>query len=115
MGRKQPDGTLSAAAPGISSTGGKGEAASLGMMVAKSGRTTGLTCAAVSAIDVDVAVDYFTDCAETAHAMTKTFTNQIAIAGTISAMPAIRALWSSIPPMPSRLGSFSLAEQMPME
>jgi hypothetical protein len=52
------------------------------MMVAKSGRTTGLTCAAVSAISVDVTVDYFTDCAETTHSMTKTFLNQIAIAGT---------------------------------
>ncbi|WP_263353931.1 hypothetical protein [Acidicapsa acidisoli] len=82
LGTKQPDGTLAAAAPGISSTAGKGEAASLGMMVAKSGRTTGLTCAAVSAVDVDVVVDYFTDCAETTHSMTKTFTNQIAIAGT---------------------------------
>jgi hypothetical protein len=52
------------------------------MLLAKSGRTTGLTCAAVSAIDVDVTVDYFTDCAETTHSMTKTFTNQIAVAGT---------------------------------
>jgi len=52
------------------------------MMVAKSGRTTGLTCAAVSAINVDVTVDYFTDCAETTHSITKTFLNQIAIAGT---------------------------------
>ena len=82
LGAKQADGTLAAAPPGISSTGGKGEPAALGMMVAKSGRTTGLTCAAVSAIDVDVTVDYFTDCAETTHAMTKTFTNQIAMAGT---------------------------------
>jgi hypothetical protein len=82
LGAKQPDGMLAAAPPGISSSGGRGESASLGMMVAKSGRTTGLTCAAVSAIDVDVVVDYFTDCAETAHAMSKTFTNQIAIAGT---------------------------------
>lgn len=82
LGAKQPDGTLAAAPPGISSTNGKGETASLGMMVAKSGRTTGLTCAAVSAIDVDVVVDYFTDCAETTRSMTKTFTNQIAVAGT---------------------------------
>jgi hypothetical protein len=81
LGMKQSDGTLAAAPPGTSSTGGKGETASLGMMVAKSGRTTGLTCAAVSAIDVDVVIDYFTDCAETARSMTKTFTNQIAIAG----------------------------------
>jgi len=82
LGAKQPDGTLAAAPPGISSTGGKGEAASLGLMVAKSGRTTGLTCAAVSAINVDVVVDYFTDCAETSQSRAKTFINQIAIAGT---------------------------------
>ena len=82
LGARQLDGTLAAAPPGTSSTGGKGEPASLGMIVAKSGRTTGLTCAAVSAVNVDVVVDYFTDCAETTHALTKTFTNQIAIAGT---------------------------------
>lgn len=82
FGAKQSDGTLAAAPPGISSTAGKGESAALGMMVAKSGRTTGLTCAAVSAIDVDVVVDYFTDCAETNHSFTKKFTNQIAISGT---------------------------------
>lgn len=82
LGARQSDGTLAAAPPGISSTGGKGESAQLGMTVAKSGRTTGLTCAAISAVDVDVTVDYFTDCAETTHAMTKIFTNQIAMAGT---------------------------------
>ena len=81
LGVKQADGTLAAAPPGISSTGGKGEPAVLGMMVAKSGRTTGLTCAAVSAVSVDVTVDYFTDCAETTRSMTKTFTNQIAMSG----------------------------------
>ena len=82
LGAKQLDGTLAAAPPGISSSSGRGETASLGMMVAKSGRTTGLTCAQVSAVNVDVVVDYFTDCAETTHSLSKTFTNQIAIAGT---------------------------------
>ncbi len=82
LGSRQADGSLAAGQLGLSSSGGRGEAASLGMMVAKSGRTTGLTCAAVSAVDVDVVVDYFTDCAETAHALSKTFTNQIAISGT---------------------------------
>jgi len=81
LGAKQADGTLAAGPPGISSSGGKGESATLGMMVAKSGRTTGLTCAAVSAVNVDVMVDYFTDCAETAHSFRKTFTDQIAMAG----------------------------------
>lgn len=82
LGTRQQDGTLAAAPPGISSTAGRGETPTLGMQVAKSGRTTGLTCASVSAINVDVVVDYFTDCAETTRAFSKTFTNQIAVAGT---------------------------------
>jgi hypothetical protein len=81
LGTRQADGSLGAAPPGISSTGGKGEAASLGLVVAKSGRTTGLTCASVSALDLDVTVDYFLDCAETKPYLTKTFTNQIGISG----------------------------------
>jgi hypothetical protein len=81
LGARQPDGTLGAAPPGISSTGGKGETAALGLMVAKSGRTTGLTCASVSALDLDVNVDYYKDCAETRPYLTKTFTHQLAVSG----------------------------------
>jgi len=81
LGGRQPDGTLAAAPPGISSTGGRGETASLQMKVAKSGRTTGLTCGGVSAVDLDVSVDYFSDCAETQPYMTKVFTNQVGISG----------------------------------
>jgi hypothetical protein len=81
LGTRQADGTLGAAPPGISSTNGKGEAASLGLMVAKSGRTTGLTCAGISALSLDVNVDYYTDCAETKPYLTKTYTNQLAISG----------------------------------
>jgi hypothetical protein len=81
LGVRQPDGTLGAAPPGISSTAGKGEAAALGQIVAKSGRTTGLTCASVSALDLDVSVDYFSDCAETKPYLTKTYTNQLAVTG----------------------------------
>jgi hypothetical protein len=81
LGARQADGTLAAAPPGISSTGGKGETARLELTVAKSGRTTGLTCAGVSALNLDVRVDYFQDCAETRHYLTKTFTNQIAVSG----------------------------------
>lgn len=81
LGARQADGRLSAAMPGTSSSGGKGVAASLQMHVAKSGRTTGLTCGAVSAVDVDVAVDYFKDCAETRPYLTKHFTHQIAVSG----------------------------------
>jgi hypothetical protein len=81
LGARQPDGSLASAPPGISSTSGKGETARLAMQVAKSGRTTGLTCGSVSAIDVDVAVDYFEDCAETRPYLTKLFTHQLALSG----------------------------------
>ena len=81
MGSKQSDGTLAAAPPGISSTGGKGENGALQMKVAKSGRTTGQTCAAITAVDVDVIVDYFLDCAETRPYLSKIFTHQLVISG----------------------------------
>jgi hypothetical protein len=81
LGARQADGTLAAAPPGISSSGGKGEWAGLQLRVAKSGRTTGLTCGGVSAINVDVSVDYYRDCAETRPYLTKVFVNQLAISG----------------------------------
>jgi hypothetical protein len=81
LGARQADGTLGAAPPGISSTGGRGESAALGLIVAKSGRTTGLTCASISALDLDVNVDYYRDCAETKPYLTKTFTHQMAVSG----------------------------------
>ncbi len=81
LGTRQPDGTLAPAPPGVSSTDGKGKAAALGQYVAKSGRTTGLTCGTVSALSLDVNVDYYLDCAETKPYLTKTFTNQVAISG----------------------------------
>ena len=81
LGSRQPDGSLADAPPGTSSSGGKGEAASLQMRVAKSGRTTGLTCGDVSALYVDVSVDYYRDCAETKPYLTKTFSNQVAVSG----------------------------------
>jgi hypothetical protein len=81
LGALQPNGTLAAAPPGTSSSGGKGESATLNMSVAKSGRTTGLTCASVSALSLDVSVDYFTDCAETKPYTTKMYTSQIAVTG----------------------------------
>lgn len=81
LGTRQPDGSLAAAPPGVSSTGGKGESASLQLRVAKSGRTTGLTCGAVSAVAVDVSIDYYRDCAETRPYFTRTFTNQVGLSG----------------------------------
>jgi hypothetical protein len=81
LGALQANGTLAAAPPGISSTGGKGETGTLSMTVAKSGRTTGLTCAAISAVDLDVQVSYYGNCAETDPYYTKTYSNQIGIEG----------------------------------
>jgi hypothetical protein len=81
LGTRQRDGLLAAAPPGVFSSAGRGEPATLQMRVAKSGRTTGLTCGGISAIDVDVAVDYYSDCAETRPYLSKVFTNQIAISG----------------------------------
>jgi hypothetical protein len=81
LGTRQADGSLGAAPPGVSSTGGKGETAALSRTVAKSGRTTGLTCASISALNLDVTVDYYLDCAETKPYLTKTYTNQVAISG----------------------------------
>lgn len=80
LGTPGHDAALSAAPP----MAGHGEtltAANLGMEVAKSGRTTGLTCSSLSAVALTVKVDYYRDCAETEPYTTKTFTNQIGIDG----------------------------------
>ena len=81
LGALQGNGTLAAAPPGISSTGGRGEPASLNLTVAKSGRTTGLTCASIAVLDLTVKVDYFKNCAETVSYLTKRYSDQIAIEG----------------------------------
>jgi hypothetical protein len=81
LGAEQPDGSLAAAPPGVSSTGGKGETASLHMTVAKSGRSTGLTCASISAVSLNVEVSYYTNCAETSPYLTRTYTGQLGIEG----------------------------------
>ena len=74
--------TIKSSATGVSCTAGQGETlTAMGMSVAKSGRTTGLTCANVSAVNLDVEVSYYKNCAETESYLTKTYTNQIAIEG----------------------------------
>jgi hypothetical protein len=80
LGTRGADGELGAAPP----MAGQGEtltAANLGMEVAKSGRTTGLTCSNIEAVALTVKVDYYKDCAETQPYTTKIFTNQIGIGG----------------------------------
>jgi hypothetical protein len=81
LGAEQADGSLAAAPPGISSTGGKGETAKLNVTVAKSGRSTGLTCASISAISLNIEVSYYTNCAETNPYLTRTYTGQLGIEG----------------------------------
>jgi hypothetical protein len=93
LGTLQGNGTLAAAPPGtdcsikspatgVSCAQGQGETVTgVGMTVAKSGRTTGLTCASISAINADVQVSYYKDCAETEPYLTKTYTDQIEIEG----------------------------------
>jgi hypothetical protein len=55
-------------------------APAINMPVAKSGRTTGLTCSKVSVINLDnVQVDYSPSCGSTATAFTVTYNNQIDI------------------------------------
>jgi hypothetical protein len=49
--------------------------------VAKSGRTTGLTCSTVDTISTTIQVSYFLDAAETEPYTTKTYTNQIGMPG----------------------------------
>lgn len=74
------NGTLSAAPP----VGGVGEVlrpGDLAFPVVKSGRTTGLTCSRIGAVDLTVKVNYYKDCAETQPYTTKIFHHQIAISG----------------------------------
>ena len=63
------------------------------MTVAKSGRTTGLTCASVSTVSLDVEVSYYTNCAETDPYYTKTYTNQSASRAINSATRATPDHW----------------------
>jgi hypothetical protein len=50
-------------------------------LVVKAGRTTGLTCGAISQMAVDFEVSYNTACDGSGSAFAKTFTNQIAVDG----------------------------------
>ena len=77
-----PGTTCTSVSTGASCTPGQGETLSAtGLTVAKSGRTTGLTCASVQALNLTVQVDYYKNCAETEAYLTKTYQNQIEIEG----------------------------------
>ncbi|MBZ5705052.1 MAG: S1 family peptidase [Acidobacteriia bacterium] len=60
----------------------------IGMAVAKSGRTTGLTCSTIAVIDLsNVQVDYSPSCGSNATAFTVTYNNQIDIVSTSFSAP----------------------------
>src|SRR5215467_8957629 len=61
--------------------GGPGQAASVGLAVAKSGRTTGLTCSTVGATNVRVSVDYTTNCDGSGTKFTVIYNNQVDVLG----------------------------------
>ncbi len=72
---------IAAAAP-VAGTGEVLTSANLNTIsVAKSGRTTGLTCTTVDAIDASVKVSYYKDAAETQFYVSKTYSNQIGMPG----------------------------------
>jgi len=52
----------------------------IGMQVAKSGRSTGLTCSSIQSINTDVQVDYLPGC-NSGTRFTVTFTNQVIVGG----------------------------------
>jgi hypothetical protein len=60
---------------------GSGVTAFLGMSVAKSGRSTGLTCSTVLAVDTDTSVQYNKSCDGTGTTFTVDYDNQVDVAG----------------------------------
>jgi hypothetical protein len=72
---------VAAAAP-VAGTGEVLTAANISnIRVAKSGRTTGLTCSTVDTINSTIKVSYYKDAAETQFYVSKTYTNQIGMPG----------------------------------
>ncbi len=60
---------------------GTGVVATVSQAVAKSGRTTGLTCSTVLATNVAANVDYYRHCGDTTKAYTVSYSNLVAVAG----------------------------------
>ena len=67
--------------PGAPRGGAPVTSASTGQAVAKSGRTTGLTCSTVLATGIGAKVDYFKNCGDTTKAFTVTYTDLVSVAG----------------------------------
>jgi hypothetical protein len=77
LGATVTNGTPDAGAPHA----GIGLAAAPGQAVAKSGRTTGLTCSTVLGTNVQASVDYYRNCGDTTKAFTTSYTNLVSVAG----------------------------------
>ena len=60
---------------------GQGQAPSVGLAVAKSGRTTGLTCSSIGSVMDTVSVQYATNCDGTGTIFTITYSNQVSVTG----------------------------------
>jgi hypothetical protein len=76
LGATATEGTPNAGPPHT----GTGITASIGEKVAKSGRTSGLTCSTVDALDVATSVSYQTGCG-TGSSFTVTYSGQISVSG----------------------------------
>jgi hypothetical protein len=75
------NGVPTAAAPHA----GSGVAAMVNMAVAKSGRSTGLTCSAVSAVNTSTNIGYTKNCDGTGTPFTVTYKNQVVVSGDFGA------------------------------
>jgi hypothetical protein len=60
---------------------GSGVAASVSMLVAKSGRSTGLTCSTILAVNTNVRVSYTKNCDGSGTSFTVTYDNQVDVSG----------------------------------
>jgi hypothetical protein len=60
---------------------GSGMAGTVNLAVAKSGRSTGLTCSTIDAIDTATSVDYTVNCDGTGNTFTINYDNQVDVAG----------------------------------
>ena len=77
LGATQTNGTPDAGAPHA----GTGVAATIGQVVAKSGRTTALTCSTVLATNVAGSVGYPRNCGDTSFAFTVNYTDLVSVSG----------------------------------
>ena len=83
LGATQTNGVPDAGAPaqGAGITPSQAMAAPHNGLVAKSGRTTGLTCSTVLAMNVASSVDYYRHCGDTTAAFTVNYTDLVSVSG----------------------------------